>query len=100
MTSAWTEGLGGVLDQNSVRNGIDSGVPKDTVPLPLVSNNAEDSLANNKVKTTPVGRSLADPKRCHCVAIIFEEDEKRRTYVVTSRMGEFQNDHHLKILGL
>ena len=56
-----------------MRNGIDIRVLKDTIPLPLIPDNAEDSLAlvkkgNNKVKTTLARGNLVDPKQCDCVA--------------------------------
>lgn len=66
---AGTKGWDGVPDQNSIRNGIDGGVPKDIVPLPMVSDNAEDSLANDKGQTTLAGGSFAGPKWCHCVSV-------------------------------
>ena len=70
---AGTEGSDGVSNQNSIRNGVDDGAPKDTMPLPMVSDNAKDSLTNKRVKTTPTGRSFADPKWCHRVAIISKD---------------------------
>ena len=73
VTRARTEGSDGVSSHNSIRNGIDGGAPKDIVPLPMVSDNAKDSLTNERVKTTPIGRSFADPKRCHRVAIISKD---------------------------
>jgi len=60
----------------------------------------QEIAGKDKRKTTPVGGSLADPKRYHRVVVIFEDDERRGTYVVTRQISEFQNEHHLKALGL
>jgi len=70
---ARTDGSDGVPNQNSIRNGIDGGAPKDTMPLPMVSDNAEDSLANERVKTTLAEGSFADLKWYHHVAVISKD---------------------------
>ena len=69
LTNAGIKGLEGDQDQNSIRKGMGGGVPNDKVPLPMVLDNAKDSLANDKVKIAPTGGSLTDPKWCHHVAI-------------------------------
>ena len=59
-------------------NGIDIGVLKDIVPLPLILEKAEDSSAlvkkgNEKVKIASAGGNLTHPKQCGSVAFILED---------------------------
>jgi len=80
----WTEGLAGISEKNFVRNGIDIEVLKHIVPLPLISEKAEDSLSlvktgNEKVKTTLAGGYLTtdikdfDPEQYDGIAVISKD---------------------------
>ena len=59
VTSPWIEGLASVQDRNLGRNGIDIGVLKDTIPLPLISDKVVDFLALVKTGNEKVKRALA-----------------------------------------
>ena len=84
VTSPWTEGWASAHDQILVRNGIDIEVLKNIVPLPLISEKAEDSLAlfktcNEKMKTTLAGGYLivnikdSNPEQCDNIVVISED---------------------------